>query len=160
MTIEKSVLVPLSADETFALLTQPERLRRWQVVSARMDLRAGGDYRWTVVPGANASGTIVEVEPGKRLVFTWGWEEGGSEPAPGESTITITLEPAEGGTTVRLVHEGLTAAQEEAHAHGWDHFMGRLVAAGTAGEAGLDPNVQRSAEEWDPLSSAEASLAM
>ena len=61
MTIEKSVLVPLSADETFALLTQPERLRRWQVVSARMDLRAGGDYRWTVVPGANASGTIIEV---------------------------------------------------------------------------------------------------
>ena len=160
MTIEKSVLVPLSADETFALLTQPERLRRWQVVSARMDLRAGGDYRWTVVPGANASGTIIEVEPGKRLVFTWGWEEGESEPAPGESTITITLEPAEGGTTVRLVHEGLTPGQEEAHAHGWDHFLGRLVAAGAEGEAGLDPNVQRAAEAWEPLSSAEASLAM
>jgi uncharacterized protein (TIGR03086 family) len=160
MTIEKSVLVPLSADETFALLTQPERLRRWQVVSARMDLRAGGDYRWTVVPGANASGTIVEVEPGKRVVFTWGWEEGEAEPGPGESTITITLEPAEGGTTVRLVHEGLTPGQEEAHAHGWDHFLGRLVAAGAEGEAGLDPNVLRAAEAWDPLSSAEASLAM
>ena len=157
MTIEKSVLVPLSADETFALLTQPERLRRWQVVSARMDLRAGGDYRWTVVPGANASGTIIEVEPGKRLVFTWGWEEGESEPAPGESTITITLEPTEGGTTVRLVHEGLTPAQEKEHAHGWDHFLGRLVVAGSAGEAGLDPNVRRAAEAWDPLSSAEAS---
>src|SRR6516165_10277532 len=140
MTIEKSVLVPLSADETFALLTEPERLRRWQVVAARMDLRAGGDYRWTVVPGANATGTIVEVESGKRLVMSWGWEEGGGSPGPGGSTITVTLEPAEGGTKVRLVHEGLTAEEEEAHAHGWEHFMGRLVAAGRTGDAGLDPN--------------------
>ena len=56
MTIEKTVLVPLSAEETFALLTEPERLRRWQLVSARMDLRAGGDFRWTVVPGAQRGG--------------------------------------------------------------------------------------------------------
>jgi uncharacterized protein (TIGR03086 family) len=38
--------------------------------------------------------------------------------------------------------------------------LGRLVAAGTSGEAGLDPNVQRAADAWDPLSSAEGSLAM
>ena len=62
MTIEKSVLVPLNAEETFALLTEPERLRRWQAVTARLDLRAGGAFRWTVVPGASASGTYVEVD--------------------------------------------------------------------------------------------------
>jgi uncharacterized protein (TIGR03086 family) len=162
MTIDKTVLVPLNADETFALLTEPERLRRWQLVSARMDLRAGGDFRWTVLPGANASGTFVEVEPGKRLVFTWGWESERTEvgPGPGESTITVTLEPADGGTTVRLVHEGLTPEQDEAHSHGWDHFMGRLVAAATDGSAELDPMLQRPAESWDPLTSAEGSLAV
>jgi uncharacterized protein (TIGR03086 family) len=158
MTIDKTVLVPLSADETFALVTEPERLRRWQVVSARMDVRAGGDFRWTVVPGANASGTFLEVEPGKRIVYTWGWEEDG-EPVPGDSTITITLEPAEGGTTVRLVHEGLTPEQDERHAVGWEHFMDRLVAAAQGGAAGPDPYWERPAEDWDPLSSAEASLA-
>ncbi len=155
MTIEKTVLVPLSADETFALLTEPERLRRWQLVSARMDLRAGGDFRWTVLPGSNASGTFVEVEPGKRVVYTWGWENGG-EPGPGESTVTVTVEPAEGGTTVRLVHEGLTPEQDERHSHGWDHFMERLVVAATDGDAGLDPMLQRPVEAWDPLSAAEA----
>lgn len=162
MTIDKTVLVPLSADDTFALLTEPERLRRWQVVSARMDVRAGGDFRWTVLPGANASGSFVEVEPGKRLVYTWGWETERLEvgPEPGGSTITITLEPADGGTTVRLVHEGLTPEQDEAHSHGWDHFLGRLVAAATGGRAELDPMLQRPAETWDPLTSAEASLAM
>lgn len=159
MTIEKSVLVPLGPDETFALLTDPERLRRWQAVSARMDLRAGGEYRWTVVPGANASGTFVEVEPGKRLVYTWGWEGDDALP-PGASTVTVTLEPTEGGTTVHLVHEGLTTEQEEGHSSGWDHFMERLEAVGRNGDVALDPWMVRDATEWDQLSAAEASLAV
>ena len=159
MTIEKSVLVPLTADQTFALVTEPERLRRWQAISARVDLRAGGEFRWTVVPGATAGGTFVEVEPGKRLVYTWGWEGDEAQP-PGTSTVTITLEPAEGGTTVRLVHEGLTPDQEVQHHEGWDHFMERLVVAGREGDAGLEPWAVRPAEAWDQLSAAEASLAM
>ena len=40
MPCQKSVLVPRSADETFALITQPDRLRRWQVITARRP--AGG----------------------------------------------------------------------------------------------------------------------
>jgi uncharacterized protein YndB with AHSA1/START domain len=97
MPFEKSVLVPLNADETFALITQPDRLRRWQVITARVDLRAGGEYRWTVIPGNSAAGTFTEVEPGRRVVFTWGWE-GSAELPPGASTVIITLEPAAGGT--------------------------------------------------------------
>jgi uncharacterized protein (TIGR03086 family) len=114
------------------------------------------------VPGANASGKVVEVEPGKRVVLTWGWEDDGPGPAPGGSTVTVTVEPAEGGrgTTVRLRHEGLTAEEEEAHSHGWDHFTARLVALAVDGDAGPDPMWQRPAEAWDPLSSAEASLAI
>ena len=38
--------------------------------------------------------------------------------------------------------------------------MGRLVAAGRTGDAGLDPNLQRAPDAWDPLSAAEASLAV
>ena len=86
MPFEKSVLVPLNADETFALITQPDRLRRWQVITARVDLRAGGEYRWTVIPGNSAVGTFTEVEPGRRVVFTWGWE-GSAELPPGASTV-------------------------------------------------------------------------
>ncbi|HVB91551.1 MAG TPA: TIGR03086 family metal-binding protein [Acidimicrobiales bacterium] len=159
MTIEKSVLVPRDADQTFALLTEPERLRRWQGISARVDLRAGGEYRWTVVPGVNAGGTFVEIEPGRRLVFTWGWEGNDALP-PGASTVTITMEPAEGGTMVRLVHEGLTGDQESGHLKGWSHYAERLAAAARDGDAGMDQWMQRSAEELDQLSAAEASLAL
>lgn len=159
MTIEKSVLVPLDPEQTFALLTEPERLRRWHTISARVDLRAGGEFRFNVVPDASAGGTFVEVEPGKRLVYTWGWE-GMADLPPGASTVTVTLEPAAGGTTVTIVHEGLTPAQEVDHSAGWEHFMERLAAAGRTGEAGLNPLLGRPADTWDQLSSAEAALAV
>ena len=158
MPYEKSVLVPLGADETFALITQPGRLRRWQAITARVDLRAGGAYRWTIIPGHTACGTFTEVEPGRRVVFTWGWEDSGELP-PGASTVIVTLEPAEGGTLVRLVHKGLTGEQAASHAEGWSHYLGRLVTAATRGDAGAD--------EWaavpqplDAISSAEATLAV
>ena len=157
MPLQKSVLVPLSADETFTLITQPDRLRRWQVVTARVDLRAGGDYRWTIIPGHSVAGTFTEVEPGRRVVFTWGWE-GSADLSPGASTVIITLEPAAGGTMVHLVHEGLSGEQEASHAEGWTHYLDRLVTAATAGDAGPDEWAAKPAP--DPLSSAEATLAI
>jgi uncharacterized protein (TIGR03086 family) len=159
MTIEKSVLVPLDAEQTFALLTEPERMRRWMGISSRIDLRAGGAYRWTVVPGANAEGTYTEVEPGKRVVFTWGWVGNDAVP-PGASTVTITLEPAEGGTTVTLVHEGLSEEQGAGHLDGWSHYLDRLVVAAKDGDAGIDHWMAPNAESLDTLTAAEASLAL
>ncbi len=157
MPFQKSVLVPLNADDTFALITQPDRLRRCQVITARVDLRAGGDYRWTVIPGNSAAGTFTEVEPGRRVVFTWGWE-GSAEVPPGASTVTITLEPAAGGTMVHLVHEGLTGEQEASHAAGWNHYLGRLVTAATDGDAGAD-EWAAAPPDLNPINAAEATLA-
>src|ERR1700722_20192381 len=137
MAFEKSVLVPLSADETFALITQPDRLRRWQVITARVDLRAGGDYRWAIIPGHYAGGTFTEVEPGRRVVFTWGWE-GSADLPPGASTVIITLEPATNGTVVRLAEGGQTSEQEASHAGGGNPYLGRLAGAPSHGDAGAD----------------------
>src|SRR4029077_2309352 len=74
MTFDKSVVVPLDPDATFALVTEPERRRRWMAGAARVELRPGGDYRWTVTPGHTAAGTGVGVEPWTRVVSSWGWE--------------------------------------------------------------------------------------
>src|SRR5450631_1166723 len=158
MLAQKTVLLPVSTDEAFALITEPDRLRRWKTVSARVDLRAGGQYRWTVIPGHVATGTFVEVEPGRRIVFGWGWE-GSPDLGPDASTVTITLEPAEGGTLVRLVHDGLTDEQAASHLQGWSHFFARLQRAASTGDAGPDEWAAAPAE-LTPLTSAQASLAL
>src|SRR6478752_2239423 len=158
MPFERAVLVPLDAAETFALITQPDRLRRWMSVAARIEFRVGGEYRWTVAPGHTAAGTVVEMDPGKRLVYTWGWEDA-ADPAPGGSTVTVTLTPVDGGTEVRLVHDGLTDERAARHAEGWNHYLDRLVLAGAQGDAGPD-EWAAAPEPLDELSCAEATLAV
>lgn len=158
MTYSNSVDLPVGPDEAFALITEPERLRRWQTVSAVVDLRAGGAYRWTVTPGHVAAGTFREVEAGRRIVFGWGWEDSQDVP-PDASTVTVTVEPAgDGGSRVTLVHEGLSDAEELRHAQGWAHFLERLERLAATGDAGPD--------EWawvpehlTPAIAAEAVLA-
>jgi uncharacterized protein (TIGR03086 family) len=157
MTIDKSVFIPVDPDTAFALITEPERLRRWQTVAARVDLRVGGEYRWTITPGHSAAGTFTEVEPGRRVVFTWDWE--GSAPADDASTVTITLVPGDGGTTVRLVHEGLTPEEAVGHTEGWIHYLGRLEALATTGDAGPD-DWAAAPDPINELISAEAALAV
>jgi len=158
MTAEKTVVLPVSPDEAFALITEPDRLRRWKTVSARVDLRAGGDYRWTVVPGHVAAGSFREIVPGRRVVFGWGWE-GSADLAPDASTVTVTLEPVDGGTLVRLVHEGLSAEQEASHLEGWTHFFERLARVATGADPGPDPWAAVPTE-LGKLSCADATLAV
>ena len=158
MSIEKSVVVPLGPDDTFALLTDPDRLRRWQAVTARIDLRAGGEYRWTIVPGHTAAGTVREVEPGRRVVLGWGWE-GQDDLPPGTSTLTITVAPTPGGTLVTLVHDGLSDEQVAGHTEGWTHYLERLEMAARLGDAGPDAWAA-APDPLDHLSCAEATLAV
>jgi uncharacterized protein (TIGR03086 family) len=154
--VEKTALLPVSADEAFALITQPDRLRRWLAVSARVDLRAGGEFRWTLTPMAVSAGTITEVDPGRRIVFSFAWEQSAE---PRTDTVIITIEPAEGGTLVRLVHEGLPEDQGRDVLEGWTHFFERLERAAATGDAGPDEWAAAPAQ-LDPLTSANATLAV
>lgn len=155
---EKTAFLPVPPDDAFALITEPDRLRRWKTIASRVDLRAGGEYRFTIVPGHIARGTFREVVPGQRIVFGWGWE-GGGDLLPDASTVTVTLEPVDGGTLVRLVHDGLTEEQAASHLEGWTHFLNRLEKAAAEGDAGPDEWAWAPAE-LNELSSADATLAV
>jgi uncharacterized protein (TIGR03086 family) len=90
--------------------------------------------------------------------MTWGWEDSAELP-PGASTVTVTLEPTDGGTLVRLVHDGLSDEQAASHLRGWTHYLERLQAAAGSGDAGTDDWAE-APEPIDQLGAAEASLAV
>jgi uncharacterized protein (TIGR03086 family) len=78
--------------------------------------------------------------------------------APDASTVTVTVEPAEGGSLVTLVHEGLTGEQAARHAEGWNHYVERLERVATAGDAGPD-EWAFAPQDLTPTTAADAALA-
>jgi uncharacterized protein (TIGR03086 family) len=157
MTYQTSVLVPRDPAGTFDLMTQPGGLRRWQAITARAALRAGGAYRCTIAPGRTAIGSFAEVEPAERLVLTRSWE-GGTGDQAGTCALSFTLAPASGGTMVRLTHEG-PAGNGADLADGWAHYLARLAEAAARGDAGPDDRAVL-APDADAISCTEAALAV
>jgi uncharacterized protein YndB with AHSA1/START domain len=142
-SVVRELEIGASPETVWEFLVDPEKATRWMGQSADFDPRPGGLYRVEVIPGNVAIGEFVEVDRPRRLVFTWGWEPGehtASGVAPGTSTIEIELAPSGSGTTLRFSHTGLPSEEAaQSHAHGWDHYLPRLVTAAGGGDAGVDP---------------------
>ena len=141
-SVERELAIDASPETVWEFLVDEEKMTRWFGSQASLDPRPGGRYRVDVIAGHVASGEFVEVERPRRLVWTFGWEPEGSDPnpvTPGSSTIEIELEPSGTGTILKFRHYGLPGAETaRAHAHGWDHYLARLVIAGRGQDPGED----------------------
>ena len=138
--VEIEVRIEARPETIFDFFTDPDRMVQWMGRSHDLDPRPGGVFRCDINGRDVASGSYVEVDPPRRVVFTWGWESEASPTKPGSSTVEVNLEPAGEGTLVRLAHRDLAAEeQRSAHRHGWEHYFERLAVAAAGGEAGEDP---------------------
>jgi uncharacterized protein YndB with AHSA1/START domain len=121
-------------DKVFAAWTEPQALKRWMAPSGDMtvtvaetDLRIGGRYRIVMrEPDGTehrVGGTYHEIDPGRRLAFSWAWED-----SPDRQTlVTVELHESDVGTEVVLTHSGFADAQSrDRHDQGWTGCIGRL----------------------------------
>jgi uncharacterized protein YndB with AHSA1/START domain len=140
---ERTLSIAASPETVWEFFVDPEKLTRWKGMRADLDPTPGGVYRCEVIPGHTALGEFVELDPPRRLVFTWGWE-GQEAVAPGTSTSEVELTPEGAGTSLRFVHRDLPNAEALAsHAEGWDHYLDRLEIAAAGGDPGEDPWVEQ-----------------
>ena len=146
-TVERHLSIAASPETVWEFLVDPSKATRWMGQQATFDARPGGIYRCEVIPGHTAVGEFVELDPPRRLVFSWGWEpseEDDSRLAPGSSTIEIELKPDGDGTLLRFLHRDLpSVAAAESHSVGWDHYLPRLVTAAGGENPGPDPWLTR-----------------
>ena len=140
--IRREIFIAAPPELVFGFFVRPALMAAWIGVSHELDPRPGGIFRIEVSRGNVARGRYVEVNSPRRVAFTWGWEthDAGSaalaELPPEGSLVEIELEPAEGGTLVRLRHSGLPRALSAIHGGRWMHYLDRLdtAARDAAGE--------------------------
>ena len=102
----------------------------YQAPDPQIDFRVGGAWRSAMVgPNGEAhtvSGVYREIEPPKRLVMTWGWEQADGSRGH-ETVVEVSFEPAPGGTRVRLVQSLFeTPKSRDGHDFGWASSFARL----------------------------------
>jgi uncharacterized protein YndB with AHSA1/START domain len=127
--VTRELRVPARPETLFALLTDPSQITRWLGQTATIDARPGGIFRVCINDTDVARDKYLEVVPHERIVFSWGWEQGGAPLAPGSTTVEFTLVPQDDSTLVRVRHLGLPPELREAHGAGWDMMLGNLAAA-------------------------------
>ena len=145
--IEVRRVVQAPRERLFQAWTDADELMRWwgpmglEPAGASVDLRVGGRYRISMRPAggepAHAFGEFHEVEPPRRLVYTWAWEGGEFD---GLSATLVTVEFRSRGaqaTEIVLTHERLEPEAVEAHRAGWADSLARVDMHTTRGEANV-----------------------
>ena len=88
-----------------------------------IDLRVGGEFRVaSELSGLSIVGRYVEIDPITRLVMNWAQTNRDEE-----SLLTISIQPADGGTELVLTHENFPDdTSRETHEQGWTGCLDRL----------------------------------
>jgi uncharacterized protein YndB with AHSA1/START domain len=113
--------------------TDPEALKHWfgpdagKVSLAETDVRVGGRFHvvFSTLDGDqhDVSGVYREVQPYRKLVFTWAWK---STPER-VSLVTLTFRPSGGGTEFSMLHEQFfDVAARDRHEFGWTGSLAKL----------------------------------
>ena len=142
--IELTRRIEAPPETVFRYFTDPERYRSWLGVDAELDPCVGGDYRIQMTDdGAiSARGRYLELDPPRRLVFSWGFDGLDGLP-PGTSTVEVTLTRDADATIVRLRHSDLPGSEScDFHVWGWDMGLGRLSIAAEGGDPGPYPHAK------------------
>jgi uncharacterized protein YndB with AHSA1/START domain len=127
--VVREIEIRAPAAEVYAMFTDPAKLVRWIGIRALLEPKPGGVFRFELMPGEFCSGRYVELVPGRRVVFTWGWESGAIAVEPGSSTVEVDLEERDGVTRLTLTHRGLDAPVRPLHDDGWARFLPQLATA-------------------------------
>ncbi len=138
--LEVTMYVAANPETVFAFFTDPDRYSSWMGTEATLEPVPGGTYRVFMRDGVETSGRFEEVDPPRRLVFTWGWTRDAAVP-PGSTRVEVTLVPEDGGTRVLLRHHGLPSDEQRTHhGAGWQMYLDRLAQRVAGEDPGPDPN--------------------
>jgi uncharacterized protein YndB with AHSA1/START domain len=132
--LEKVLQAP--KERVFAACVEPEKLAEWwgpagfTTRTVHLDVRDGGRYRITMEPPEgevfHLRGAYSEVDPPRRLAYTFEWEE--PDPDDQETLVTLSFFDNPEGTKL-VLDQGpfATEARYALHEVGWTETLERLA---------------------------------
>jgi uncharacterized protein YndB with AHSA1/START domain len=126
-----------AAQEVFEAWTSVEVLRRWwhaehdwETPHAELDLRVGGAIRIVMRDpfedrDHGGGGEFTEIDPPRRLAFTWTWDDDPSS----RQLIEVDFTDHGDRTTVVLTNSGIPAQARDDHVLGWQNSFDNLDVA-------------------------------
>jgi len=135
-SLEIKRLLKAPRDRVYAAWTDPAQMKQWfgpenvETHELVADVRVGGKFRWGLSNSEGEKMTAVgeyrELQPGKKIVFTWQWEND-EDWKNHISVVTVELDDRDGGTELRLVHEQFPNEQSrDGHNQGWNSALDKL----------------------------------
>ena len=126
-------------ERVFRAWTEPDAISRWWCppgwipAGVEVDLRAGGAYRIGMQrnsggPVVSVQGTFLEVEPPRKLTYTWRWENAFEQMPATQVTVQFVADGE--GTILILTHGRIPdAAVCLQHRSGWVAALERVAHA-------------------------------
>ena len=129
--------VRASAEQVWQALTDADLTARYWGHANVSDWQPGSrwEHRRTDGSGeADAGGRVLEADPPRRLVMTFG-DASGEEPPGGASVVTFLVEPSSGIVRLTVTHENLADARALREiSHGWPAVLANLKSLLETGE--------------------------
>ena len=142
LTLELDRALPVAPSRAFEAFTDPEQLASWwgpegfSIPSLRFEPRVGEGYRIEMKPpegdAFHLAGEFREVEPARRLAFTFRWED--PDPDDVENVVELSFREAGESTEVALLQRPFRTEERRAlHRDGWTDSLDKLEALLSSG---------------------------
>lgn len=149
-TIQSEGIIAAERDLVWLAWTENDRITKWFAPAATIDAQEGGAFELFFVPSnreiMNTKGcTFLQVEPKKRLSFTWKGPDDFADLMNREDSltqVTVTFEERDDQTSVVVQHSGWGEGEDWDKAYAWHQMawkqvLGSLQAAFETGEGEL-----------------------
>lgn len=123
--LDRSIVIDATPETVFQFLSESESWARWWGAGSRITPTPGGEVYIRHPNGIEVCGEVLAVEPGRRIVFTYGFASGTPIPV-GVSRVEIALAPEGRSTRLHLRHRFADERVRDEHVQGWRYQLSVL----------------------------------
>ena len=119
-TLDREISICARRETVFRYFIDSARFARWWGEGSQIEGRPGGALLIRHPDGTTVRGQVLEVEPPRRIVFTYA--NAGEDPADA-SRVSVTLDQTPSGTLLKLHHAFTSAKIRDHFVQGWRHQL-------------------------------------